>query len=78
MGVFLTWNPLILSLAGWTLESEAPKRGMGAWLLVCGWVGLGVLAPGEGGGEGASGCVNWAGERCEDRAVLYQTPRGRI
>lgn len=78
MGVFLTQSPSTLSLAGWTLESEALMRGMGAWLLVCGWVSLGVLASGEGEGEGASGCVRWAGECCGDRAVLYQTPQGRI
>lgn len=53
-------------------------RGMGTWLLGCGWVVLGVLAPGEGGGEGASGSVRWAGERCGDRAVLIRLHRGRF
>ncbi|KAF6124847.1 interleukin 9 receptor [Phyllostomus discolor] len=39
-------------LAGWTLRSEALARGMRAWLLVCTWLGLGVLVPGELGGPG--------------------------
>ncbi|XP_066134489.1 interleukin-9 receptor [Saccopteryx bilineata] len=45
---------------GWTLDSEALMRGMGAWLLVCTWVGLGVSAPGEGGGPeaGTFTCLN--------------------
>uniref|UniRef100_G1PZN0 Fibronectin type-III domain-containing protein n=1 Tax=Myotis lucifugus TaxID=59463 RepID=G1PZN0_MYOLU len=41
------------SLAGWTLERAALPRGMGTWLRVCFWVGLGVSVPGEGGGPGA-------------------------
>lgn len=59
------------SLAGWTLESEALARGMGTWLLVCSWVGLGVLVPGEGGGEGTSEV--W-GEAAGQAAC--PTPRG--
>nr|KAF6272064.1 interleukin 9 receptor [Myotis myotis] len=38
---------------GWTLERAALTRGMGTWLRVCFWVGLGVSVPGEGGGPGA-------------------------
>lgn len=42
------------------METEALMRGMGVWLLVCTWVSLGVLAPGEGEGEVTHDCeVVW-------------------
>ncbi|XP_039741499.1 interleukin-9 receptor [Pteropus medius] len=52
-GTVLAMGPSRCIWEGWTLESEALMRGMGTWLLGCGWVVLGVLAPGEGGGLGA-------------------------
>lgn len=53
-------------------------RGMGVWLLVCTWVSLGVLAPGEGEGEVTRDCVRWCGDRFTGRAVLCQTPQGTV
>lgn len=61
MGVPLTHSPSALSLVGWTLESEALMRGMGTWLLVCTWVGLGVSVAEDGEGEGTRDHGRWVG-----------------
>lgn len=76
MGVPLLHSPSALSLAGWTLESEALRRGMSTWLLVCTWVGLGVSVPREGEGESTTDCGRWVRECFRDSAVLCQAPQG--
>lgn len=73
-------DPSAQSLAGQALESEALIWDMGTWLLICScictWVGLGASAPGEGGGEGTREVGGW--RVGQGRAVLCQTPQGRV